>query len=117
MKSFSNFAVLNRHRSNVLHGSVINKKINTPTKLKIMLAKVSQIGTSVGVIIPRYIATEGGFTKGSPVNIEFSDDKIIISKPRTARQGWADAFARYTMEGEDEMLLPDCLDSEAVDLI
>ena len=100
-----------------MHDSVINKKINTPTKLKIMLAKVSQIGTSVGVIIPRYIVTEGGFTKGSPVNIEFSDDKIIISKPRTARQGWADAFARYAMEGEDEMLLPDCLDSEAVDLI
>ena len=82
-----------------------------------MLAKVSQVGTSVGVIIPRYIATEGGFTKGSPVNIEISNDKIIISKPRTVRQGWADAFARYAKEGEDEMLLPDSLDSEAVDLI
>lgn len=82
-----------------------------------MLTRVSQVGTSVGVIIPRYIAMECGFTKGSPVNIEFSNDKIIISKPRTVRQGWADAFARYAKEGEDEMLLPDCLDSEAVDLI
>lgn len=116
-KSFCNFALLNRHRSNVSHGSR-HKQADKYTKhTKIMLAKVSQVGTSVGVIIPRYIATEGGFTKGSPVNIEFSDDKIIISKPRTARQGWADAFARYAMEGEDEMLLPDCLDSEAVDLI
>ena len=59
-----------------------------------MLAKVSQIGTSVGVIIPRYIAAEGGFTKGSSVNIEFSNNQIIISKPRLVRQGWADAFAR-----------------------
>lgn len=82
-----------------------------------MLAKVSQVGTSLGVIIPRYIATEGGFTKGSPVNIEFSDDKIIISKPKTARQGWAAAFARYAKESEDDMLLPDYLDKEAMDLI
>lgn len=82
-----------------------------------MLAKVSQVGTSVGVIIPRYIATEGGFTKGSPVNIEFSNNQIIISKPKTAREGWAAAFAQYAKEGEEPMLLPDYLDSEAVDLI
>lgn len=82
-----------------------------------MLAKVSQVGTSVGVIIPRYIATEGGFTKGSPVNIEFSNSQIIISKPKTVREGWAAAFAQYAKEGEEPMLLPDYLDSEAVDLI
>lgn len=82
-----------------------------------MLAKVSQIGTSVGVIIPRYIAAEGGFIKGSPVNIEFLNNQIIISKPRTAREGWAKAFARYAKEGEEDMLLPDYLDSEADELL
>mgnify|MGYP001029151430 CR=1 len=82
-----------------------------------MLAKVSQVGTSVGVIIPRYIAVEGGFTKGSSVNIEFTNNQIIISKPKTVREGWAAAFAQYAKEGEDAMLLPDYLDSEAVDLL
>lgn len=82
-----------------------------------MLAKVSQVGTSLGVIIPRYIATEGGFTKGSPVNIEFSNNQIIISKPKTVRAGWADAFSQYAKEGEDAMLLPDYLDSEAAELM
>ena len=82
-----------------------------------MLAKVSQIGSSVGVIIPHYIASEGGFTKGVPVNIEFSDNKIIITKPKAVREGWADAFARYAAEGEDELLLPDYLDSEAMELM
>ncbi len=109
--------MLNRHRSDVSDGSGYKQADKYTKHTKIMLARVSQVGTSVGVIIPRYIATEGGFTKGSPINIEFSDDKIIISKPRTVRQGWAEAFARYAKEGEDEMLLPDCLDSEAVDLI
>lgn len=108
---------MNRHRSDVSDGSGYKQADKYTKHTKIMLARVSQVGTSVGVIIPRYIATEGGFTKGSPINIEFSDDKIIISKPRTVRQGWAEAFARYAKEGEDEMLLPDCLDSEAVDLI
>lgn len=28
------------------------------------------------------------------------------------REGWADAFAKYAQEGEDEMLLPDIVDSE-----
>ena len=82
-----------------------------------MLTRISQVGTSLGVIIPRYIAAEGGFSKGAPVNIEFSDNRIIISKPMAKREGWAEAFARYAREGEDAMLLPDYLDSEAVDLI
>lgn len=82
-----------------------------------MLAKISQVGTSVGVIIPRYIATEGGFTKGSSVNIEFLNNQIIISKPDNKREGWAAAFAKYAKEGEDAVLLPDYLDSEAVELI
>ena len=82
-----------------------------------MLTKVSQVGTSVGVIIPRYIATEGGFTKGSSVNIEFTNNQIIISKPSNKREGWAAAFANYAKEGEDEKLLPDYLDSEAIDLM
>ncbi|MBD5215088.1 MAG: hypothetical protein HDS78_00960 [Bacteroidales bacterium] len=82
-----------------------------------MLTKISQIGSSVGVIIPRYIASEGGFSKGAPINIEFCDNKIIISKPRAKREGWANAFAKYAKEGEEEMLLPDYLDSEAIDLM
>lgn len=82
-----------------------------------MLAKISQVGTSVGIIIPRYIATEGGFSKGSPVNIELKNEQIIISKPKSKREGWAAAFAHYAKEGEDAMLLPDYLDTEAVDLM
>lgn len=82
-----------------------------------MLAKISQVGTSVGVIIPRYIAAEGGFSKGTSVNIEFKNNQIIISKPKTARDGWADAFAKYAIEGEDQMLLPDFLDTEADELL
>ncbi len=82
-----------------------------------MLAKISQVGTSVGIIIPRYIATEGGFHKGTSVNIEYNNNKIIITKPKTKHEGWAEAFAKYAKEGEDAPLLPDYLDSEAIELM
>lgn len=82
-----------------------------------MLTKISQVGTSVGVIIPRYIANEGGFKKGSSVNIEYTNNQIVISKPKAVREGWAEAFAKYAKEGEDAMLLPDYLDSEAIELM
>lgn len=82
-----------------------------------MLAKISKVGTSVGVIIPRYIANEGGFTKGTSVNIEYKNDVIIITKPKSKREGWAAAFANYANEGEDAMLLPDYLDTEAMTLM
>lgn len=55
--------------------------------------------------------------KGSPVNIEFTNDQIIITKPKTKHEGWAEAFAKYASEGEDAMLLPDYLDSEAIELV
>ncbi|MDE7160005.1 MAG: hypothetical protein K2O24_04085 [Muribaculaceae bacterium] len=82
-----------------------------------MLARISQVGTSVGVIIPRHIAHEGGFIKGSPVNIEYTDNQIIITKPKTKREGWAVAFAKYAEEGEDTNPLPDFLDAEAESLM
>ena len=78
-----------------------------------MLTRIFQVGTSVGIIIPWYIALECGFTKGSSVNIEYSNDRIIISKPGNRREGWGAAFARYAREGEDELMLPDYLDAEA----
>ena len=82
-----------------------------------MSGKISQVDTSVGVIIPRVIATEGGFSKGCAVNIEYKNDQIIISKPQTKREGWDAAFAQYAKEGEDAMLLPDYLDAEATDIM
>ena len=82
-----------------------------------MKTKITQVGTSVGVIIPRYIAAEGGFIKGASVNIEYKDEKITISKLSQPRKGWDKAFEDYAKEGEDELMLPDFFDNEAMDLL
>lgn len=82
-----------------------------------MKTKVVKVGTSVGLIIPRFIAVEGGFNTGASINIEYNQDQIVITKINDVRKGWAEAFAKYAMEGEDEMLIPDYIDSEAEELI
>ena len=33
-------------------------------------------------------------------------------EPKKAREGWSEALAKYAEEGEDEMMLPDCVDYE-----
>lgn len=34
------------------------------------------------------------------------------NRVKGVRAGWAEAFAKYSEEGEDEMLLPDCIDND-----
>ena len=77
-----------------------------------MDSKVVKVGTSLGLLIPRFIAIEGGFSQGTPINIEYSNDRIVVSRKRKVREGWVAAFKKYTQEGEDEMMLPDYIDSE-----
>ena len=81
-----------------------------------MQARITKIGTSLGVIIPRHIAVEGGFLKGVPVEIGLKNNKITISKVPVVREGWAEAFAAYAREGEDTLVMPDFLDAEALEL-
>ena len=42
---------------------------------------------------------------------------INATKQGKSRSGWAEAFAKYAAEGEDEQMLPDFMDSEAEELI
>ena len=80
-----------------------------------MEAKIVKVGTSLGMIRPRYIVVEGGFTHGTTVNIEFKNEEIMIKKVNMLREGWDDAFAKYSEEGEDELLLPDYVALESIE--
>ena len=64
-----------------------------------MEAKVVKVGTSLGLVIPRFIAMEGGFSHGTPINIEFNNNQMIVTRKRKVRAGWAEAFAKYAAEG------------------
>lgn len=40
----------------------------------------------------------------------------MISKVPEVRKGWAEAFAAYAKDGEDALVMPDYLETEATDL-
>lgn len=82
-----------------------------------MDTKVIRVGSSLGVIIPKAVAIEGNFTAGMPLNVTLKNGRITMNKKASAREGWAKAFEAYAKKGEDEMLLPDFLDTESIDLI
>ena len=50
-----------------------------------MEAKVVRVGTSLRLVIHRL---------------------IVATKRKSVRNGWATAFAKYALEGEDELMLP-----------
>lgn len=82
-----------------------------------MESKIIQVGTSLGLIIPKPFAAEAELTVGTPILISCNDGNVTITRKKKLRDGWDKAFADYAAAGEDEMLLPDFLDSEADELI
>lgn len=82
-----------------------------------MRTKLTRINGSIALIIPAHIVVGGQFDEECPVEIEFREGRIIVSKTHPARQGWSEAFSAYAGVADDEERLPDHLDSEAIDLI
>ena len=82
-----------------------------------METRVIKVGTSLGLIIPKVVAKDIGLQAGTPIEVNLKEDKMIVTKKANVRAGWAEAFAQYANEGEEEMLLPDYLDVEIDDIL
>lgn len=82
-----------------------------------MESKIIQVGTSLGLIIPKPFAAEAKLTIGTPITITCNAGQMTVARKKTVREGWGEAFADYSKHGEDELLLPEFLDSEADRLI
>lgn len=91
--------------------------LSTNQDTNIMETKIIRVGSSLGVIIPKSVATEGNFTVGMPLSVTLKNGRITMNKKESVREGWAKAFAAYAKEGEEEMFLPDFLDAETAELI
>ena len=39
-------------------------------------------------------------------------EEELCQEPKKVREGWSEAFAQYAEEGEDDLMLPDCVDYE-----
>jgi len=78
-----------------------------------MEATVIKIGTSLGLKVPETLVKDFNLKAGTIIEMNFiQNGELVLRKKPKIREGWDAAFAQYALEGEDEPMLPDFLDSE-----
>ena len=78
-----------------------------------MEASVIKIGDTLGFRFPDVIVKDFDIKVGTKVEMSFKQNGgIILQKKSKTREGWATAFALYAINEEEDLLLPDFLDSE-----
>ena len=74
-----------------------------------MEIKISNIGNSQGIIIPKAIIEQCGFKKR--VNLDVKDNCLIVSpRSHNHRQGWEEAIIAAEESDIDELLMGENLD-------
>jgi antitoxin MazE len=74
-----------------------------------METKITNIGNSKGIIIPKAIIEQCGLT--DRINLEIKDNCLIISpKVDNLRQGWEAAIMAAGASENDELLMEDYLE-------
>jgi|GraSoiStandDraft_46_1057282.scaffolds.fasta_scaffold1666188_2 antitoxin MazE len=67
-----------------------------------MKTQIIQIGNSQGIRIPKALLEESGIT--GDVNLELTDDGILIRNISKPRSGWSDAFRAMAEHDDDSPL-------------
>lgn len=67
-----------------------------------MKAKLIQIGNSRGIRLPKPVIEQCGLE--GEVELEVRNQHLIIRSASRPREGWSDAFARMSEQGDDELL-------------
>ena len=74
-----------------------------------METKITKIGNSQGIIIPKAIMEQCGLK--DKVSLEVKDNCLIISQiVENPRQGWSEAIIAAGVDEEDELLMRDYLE-------
>jgi antitoxin MazE len=77
-----------------------------------MLVSIIPIGNSRGIRIPKNIITELNIE--DKVEMEVQDNEIVIRRVgKRPRQGWDELFSEMHKLSEDELLIPDTLESNS----
>ena len=83
-----------------------------------METTVIRVGNSLGFKVPEVIINDYNIKVGTKIEMDFKQNgDITLRKKSKVREGWAEAFAMYSMEGEDMPMLPDFLDTETNTLL
>jgi antitoxin MazE len=74
-----------------------------------MESKITKIGNSQGIIIPKKIMEQCGLT--DKVNLEVQDNRLIVSQiVENPRKGWEESIIAAGVDEDDELLMGDYLE-------
>lgn len=79
-----------------------------------MRVALHRIGNSRGVILPKSLLAQLGVA--SEVDMEITNDSVILRKPRRPREGWATDSQALAHAGEDGLLWPEFENDDDADL-
>jgi antitoxin MazE len=78
--------------------------------------QIRQIGNSRGVLIPKAILEQMGFTDEADLLVE--GDKLVLTKPKkNPREGWSEDAHAITQAGEDSLVLGDFMNASDEDWV
>ena len=68
----------------------------------VIKTRIVKIGNSQGIRIPKILIEQAGLTE--EVDLQFEDDRIIISSSQKPRSGWQEQFQRMAEVGDDQII-------------
>ena len=72
-----------------------------------MKVVLHRIGNSKGVILPKPLLAQLGFTE-SEIEMTVEREAIVLRKPKkSVRSGWADAAQKLSETGDDNLVWPE----------
>ena len=78
-----------------------------------MNADIIRIGNSKGIRIPASLLKQCGINK--KVEIEVRYNNIILKPIKSPRDGWVAKFKMMAKRGDDQILIPDELDTDLLE--
>ncbi|MDC7683352.1 hypothetical protein PQU92_08695 [Asticcacaulis sp. BYS171W] len=79
-----------------------------------MKANIRKMGNSHGVIIPKAVLAQLGLSES--VEMTVTETAIILAKPKSTREGWAEASQSLAAQGDDALVWPEIANAEDADL-
>jgi antitoxin MazE len=70
-----------------------------------MKVPIRRIGNSQGIIIPKPLLIQLGV--GEEIEMEASEERIVLRKPSQVRVGWAEEARKIAAAGEDALIWPE----------
>lgn len=78
-----------------------------------MKIPIVKIGNSKGIRIPKMLIDKYAFE--DEVEIELTEDGMVLHPIKKARQGWGDSFAKMHKNEDDVLLIDDVFSDEEWD--